>query len=273
MTDLQELHDLVASDPLPSSRPDIGSLIRHGRRLQHRRSAAYGAAGVAAVVTVAGALGATHALGSGQGREPQDGFAGTSSHPRPHHSSHPRSVTPPADLCEVTGAIFLCEQPPRESHIPVGDVVQIGHRTDDGHPEVLYAVQQRGTDLRTGTPASIVSVHAGFQSADGLHGVAIDLQPGSGPDLPILMTGGTQAGRYAIAGTVKNGTYDTITWTDADGGTHPVTGLSTTMVPGWTVFWLYGSDDQGPAYDFDKVVVHAGATSCALSECAVQGGF
>jgi hypothetical protein len=45
------------------------------------------------------------------------------------------------------------------------------------------------------------------------------------------------------------------------------------MVPGWTVFWLYGSDDHGPAYDFDKVVVHSGDVSCALDRCAVQGGF
>jgi hypothetical protein len=44
-------------------------------------------------------------------------------------------------------------------------------------------------------------------------------------------------------------------------------------VPGWTVFWLYGTDGQGPPYDFDKVVVHAGATSCALTRCAVQGGM
>jgi hypothetical protein len=87
------------------------------------------------------------------------------------------------------------------------------------------------------------------------------------------MTGGTQDGRYAIAGAVKNGAYDSITWTDAEGKTHPVTGLSTTMVPGWTVFWLYGSRGQGPVYDFDKVVVHAGATSCALIDCAVQGAL
>ncbi len=270
MSDLQDLPELVAHDPLPHTRPDVATLIRHGRRLQHRRRAAYGAAGVAAVATVTGVLGVGHGLGHGR----EAGVAATSgpTSPAPHHTRHSRAVTPPADLCPVTGGVFVCEQPPREHRSPLGDVVPIGHRTD-GVPEVLYAVKQPGSDLRTGQRGTVISVHAGLQRADGLHGDAIGLQPGSGPDLPILMSGGTQAGRYAIAGVVENGSYDSITWTDAVGQTHPVTGLSTTMVPGWTVFWLYGSDDQGPPYDFDKVVVHAGATSCALTRCAVQGGF
>jgi hypothetical protein len=224
---------------------------------------------VAAVTTVAGVVGAGNGLGAGR----EGGVADTSRHPTPtHHTQHSRS-TPPANLCPVTGAIFLCEQAPREHRTPLGDVVPIDHHTDAGDPEVLYAVRQPGSDLQTGARGRVISVHAGVQRPDGLHGVAINLQPGFSPDLPIPMTGGTQDGRYAIAGVVKDGSYDAITWTDAVGRTHPVTGLSTTMVPGWTVFWLYGSDDSGPAYDFDKVVVNAGDTSCALTRCAVQGGF
>ncbi len=273
MTELQDLHDLVVNDSISPTRPDVASLIRRGRRLQHRRQAAYGAVGVAVVAAAATALGAGH----GPARDPHTGFANTSGRhtatASPHHRAHSNTVAPSANLCPVTGAIFVCEQPPREHHAPLGDVVRIGHRTDQGDPEVLYAVQQQGRDLQTGKAATVVSVHAGLQRADGLHGTAFGLQPGFGPDLPILMSGGTQTGRYAIAGAVPNGSYDSITWTDATGATHPVTGLSTTMVPGWTVFWLYGTDGQGPPYDFDKVVVHAGATSCSLSRCAVQGGF
>ena len=138
MTDLHDLHDLVANDPLPHARPDIASLIRHGRRLQHRRRAAYGAAGVAAMATVAGALGAGHALGHRDGGDAHTGFADTSrsAAPKPHHPEHSRSATPPANLCPVRGGIFVCEQPPRERRTPLGDVVPIGHRTE-GSPEVL----------------------------------------------------------------------------------------------------------------------------------------
>lgn len=127
--------------------------------------------------------------------------------------------------------------------------------------------------MASGDATMITSVRAGLLEHGDLFGNDIGLQPGSGPELAIQMTGGTQAGRYAVAGVVENGTYDSITWTDANGGTHPVTGLSTRIVSGWTVFWLYGTDGQGPAYDFDKVVIHAGATSCALSRCAVQGSY
>jgi hypothetical protein len=270
MTDLQDLPDLVAKDPLPHTRPDVASLIRHGRRLQHRRRAAYGAVGVAAVATAAGVVG----VGHGPGGASDPGLSDTPHHATatPHHTRHTRAVSPPADLCPVQGGVFVCEQPPRESRTPLGDVVPIGHQTA-GVPEVLYAVQEPGTDLQTGVRGPVISVHAGLQRPDGLYGTAIALQPGSGPDLPIPMGGGTQAGRYAIVGVVKAGTASSITWTDAVGQTHPVTGLSTTMVPGWTVFWLYGTDDQGPAYDFDTVVIHAGATSCSLVRCAAQGGF
>lgn len=247
----------------------MASLIRQGRRLQHRRRATYGAIGVVAVTAASGVLAAGHGLGPDR----ETGVADTTTHPSPspHHSRHSAS-TPPANLCPVTGGIFVCERPPREHRTPVGDVVPIGHRTD-GSPEVLYAVEQPGTNFRTGHPAQVITVHAGLQRTDGLHGVSISVQPGTGPDLPILMDGGTQEGRYAIVGVVENGNYDSITWTDAAGATHPVTGLSTTIVPGWTVFWLYGTDGQGPPYDFDKVVIHAGSTSCALTRCAVQGGL
>ena len=268
MSELQQLHDLVTSDPLPHTHPDVASLIRQGRRLQHRRRAAYGAVGVAAVTTVTGVLVAGH--GPGPGRE--GGVADTTRHPTstPHHAKHSRSVDRFA--CPVAGGIFVCEQPPQERFTPLGDVVPIGHRTD-GSPEVLYAVEQPGVNLRTGHHEKVITIHAGLQRVDGLHGRSVSVQPGTGPDLPILMDGGTQEGRYAIVGVVEAGAYDTVTWTDSEGATHPVTGLSTTMVPGWTVFWLYGTDGEGPPYDFDKVVIHAGATSCTLTRCAVQGGF
>jgi hypothetical protein len=268
MSELQQMSDLVTRDPLPHTRPDVASLIGRGRRLQHRRRAAYGAIGVATVATVTGVLVAGQ--GPGPGRE--SGFADTSGHPTPtpHHVRHSRSVD--GFACPVAGGIFVCERPPRERFAPLGEVVPIGHRTD-GSPEVLYAVEQPGVNMRTGRHEKVIAVHAGLQRVDGLYGQSISLQPGTGPDLPIPMEGGTQDGRYAIAGAVPVGAYDTITWTDSVGRTHPVTGVSTTMVPGWTVFWLYGTDGEGPPYDFDKVVVHAGSTSCSLRRCAVQGGF
>lgn len=215
MSDLQEMHDLVVREPLTRTRPDVASLIRRGRRVQLRRRAAYGAFGVAAVTTAVAALGSPHGQSQSTRVGPADGASHTTATTSPH-PSHPRSVNP-ADICPETGGIFLCERPPLEGHIPVGDVVPIGHRTDAGDVEVLYAVQQRGSDLRTGTPANIVSVHAGLLRDDGLRGDAIGLQPGFGPDLPIPMTGGTQAGRYAIAGAVPDGTYDAITWTTPTG--------------------------------------------------------
>jgi hypothetical protein len=268
MNDLQQLSDLVTSDPLPHTRPDVASLIRRGRRLQHRRRAAYGAIGVAAVTTVTGVL----VAGQGPGAGREGGVADTSRHPTttPHHARH--SGSEDTFACPVAGGIFVCEEPPPERYTPLGDVVPIGHRTD-GSPEVLYAVEQPGVNLRTGQHGKVITVHAGLQRVDGLHGRSISVQPGTGPDLPILMEGGTQQGRYAIVGVVEDGSYDAITWTDTEGATHPVTGLSSTMLPGWTVFWLYGTDGEGPPYDFDKVVIHAGATSCALTRCAVQGGF
>jgi hypothetical protein len=121
----------------------------------------------------------------------------------------------------------------------------------------------------------VVALNVGLlEGPDGLHGQGTGLQPGfdSTHVAPIPMSGGTQAGRYAILGDVP-GSVGPITWSDADGVSHPVTGQSTMVVPGSTVFWLYGTDGVGPAYDFDTAVVHAGGESCALTDCAAQGAF
>jgi hypothetical protein len=275
MNDLQELID---ADPLDRSLPDVPSLIRAGRRIQVRRRAAAGTAGVLAVA----ALAVAGASLPGRGTSGSPGFATDPSHsgavPDGHHHNRRASgpTTTPATSgvsCPVDG-IYVCDTPPAEHRVPVGDIVPIGHDVD-GDTEVVYAVRQPGFDLDTGKPETVVALKAGlFEGPDGLHGQGTGLQPGfdSTHMAPIPMSGGTQAGRYAILGDVP-GSVGPITWTDADGASHPVTGQSTMVVPGSTVFWLYGTDGVGPAYDFDKVVVHAGGDSCALVDCAAQGGF
>jgi hypothetical protein len=275
MNDLQELID---ADPLDRTQPDVPSLIRAGRRIQVRRRAAAGTAGALAVAALAVA-GATL---PGWGTSGSPSIATDPSHSGTVHNGHKHNrpaygpTTTPAATgasCPVDG-IYICETPPAESRTPVGDVVPIGHDVN-GDTEVVYAVRQPGFDLDTGKPETVVALKAGLlEGPDGLHGQGTGLQPGydSAHVAPIPMSGGTQAGRYAILGDVP-GSVGPITWTDADGVSHPVTGQSTMVVPGYTVFWLYGTDGAGPAYDFDTAVVHAGGDSCALADCAAQGAF
>lgn len=274
MNDLQELID---ADPLDRTQPDLPSLIRSGRRIQVRRRAAAGTAGALAVaaLAVAGATLPGRGTPGGPGIATDPSPSDTVPHVHKHHRPAHAPTTPAATgaSCPIAG-IFICDTPVAEGRTPVGDVVPIGHNVD-GNTEVVYAVRQPGFDLDTGKPETVVALKAGLlEGPDGLHGQGTGLQPGydSAHTAPIPMSGGTQTGRYAILGDVA-GQVGPITWTDADGVSHPVTGQSTMVVPGYTVFWLYGTDGVGPAYDFDTAVVHAGGESCAVTECAAQGAF
>lgn len=297
-TQHDELVRLVGEEPPSRTAPDVTAIRRAGRRIRTRRRVAAGLASVAVVAAI-GVPAALTAQDDGPRPGPAAGTGPATSSasdattpptatPTPPGATEQDLLTPPTGhtlepgLADTpTCGVMVCrsERPARhrpESGTVLGEVLPMG--TFDGATEVLYAARVPGTDLRTGEPAEVDVLMAGIDDGT-LRRTVWSLQPGTEPRRsPVHVYGGTKAAdedgtgfHYGVIGYVE-GEHDAVEVTLPDGTTRPVSGSSTEVLPGWTVFhdtgaWLDGWTGSPAELTYGV----PGGPSCSTTECGALG--
>ncbi|MFD5091725.1 hypothetical protein ACFWMR_14060 [Amycolatopsis thailandensis] len=128
MTDLETLRSALREPPAEEfTEPDLGAIMTKGRRIRRRRRLATGAGGVAAtVVTVLVIVGAVALKKPPPGRQPLPPAASA-----PSSSLQQPASPPPSPQATST-------QAPSTS-VPLGNIISLGTKSDDGREIVLYA--------------------------------------------------------------------------------------------------------------------------------------
>lgn len=266
MTQLDEdLTRLVLEDPLPVGTADTAGLIRLGSRMRRRRQLAITAgAGLAAAAVIAPFM----LLGG------NDDTVGLSPATSPSVTGKAVAATP------GTCGIAAC-MPNRGNYgsLERGELIgaQLEMGTFDGATEVLYAFRDKGHDTSTGEPKDSVDVIASGIVVDGqLRRTVWAFQPHEDPMVgPVGLYGGERTvsadgqAHFGVFGYVA-GEHAEVTAT-IDGETRPVSGLSTDVLPGYTVF--YDTAAWNESWDFRAAVTYGvpGGASCSLAECGTVG--
>jgi len=271
MTQLDEdLARLVHEDPLPTGVADTAGLIRAGSRLRRRRQLAVAAgAGLAAAAVVAPFM----LLGGGS-----DTVALS-----PATSPSPASdATVPVDGLKPDATPGVCgvavckpNKGELERGEPIGTSLEMG--TFDGNTEVLYAARNKGFDTRTGKPLDSVDVIATGIVVEGkLRRTVWAFQPHQDALAgPLGLYGGdrtlTENGEahFGVFGYVK-GEHAEITATSG-GQTRAVSGLSTEVYPGYTVFYDTAPWNETWESRADITYGVPGGASCSVQECGMAG--
>ncbi len=282
MTQLDnDLARLVQQEPLPTGAPDTAGLIRAGSRLRRRRHLVVTAgAGLAAAVVVAPFM----LLG---GSEDTVGISPADS-PRLATAATTPADTKPVTIDElqkrvearehVCGVMACVDKHGGYGTLEKGEV--IGARLEmglhDGHMEVLYAARNEGFDTMTGEPKDSVDVISSGIVVDGrLRRTVWAFQPNEDPRGPILLYGGERtvsedgAAHFGIFGYVE-GEHAEITAT-SDGQTRPVSGLSTEVYPGYTLFYDTAAWDDSWSTRAEVTYGVPGGASCSIKECGTIG--
>ena len=300
-TQHDELARLAAEEPTTRTAPDLATIRSAGRRLRTRRRvtsgiaalAVLGAIGVPTALAASGGPDATTPVGPAAGRDAGASSATPTPAPTPSLSTAPtpaptETPTPLEDLvgggdtaAPVCG-VMLCRnaRPARYDAEPgtvLGEVLPMG--TFDGQTEVLYAARVRGVDMRINKAADVAVLMAGIDDAGTLRRTVWALQPGTEPNgQPLGVYGGTKSAdedgdgfHYGVIGYVE-GEHDVVQVILPDGTSRAVTGSSTEVLPGWTVFHDTGA--WADTWTQDRAPLTYGVTdgpSCAISECSVVG--
>lgn len=234
--DTLELRRMVAEDPLPAGPPDVASLRAAGSRRLRRRRIGAGAVALAAVTVVG--LPAYVLTGDDGGSVP----SGTDPAAAP-----PMASTNAAGL--ECGAMTCLDS--EANHRPTKDPLAgdpwVLSRFSDDSEEVIYAVRTDGHDLATGDPAKVDVIYIGRRVDGELYGAVSALQPGSEATSPDgdpvrfwsnqTLVGDPDSEEYIVIGSVP-GAPEEITWSTPDGDNGAVDGTSTSVVDGFTVFYL-----------------------------------
>lgn len=239
MSDVDDdLAVLVAAEPTHPGAPDVARLRAGGRRRLRRRRLAAGAAVAALVV----AVGSPFLVGGERDRvaiDPAPAAPTVSPTVRDTTVRDPMPDRPPAsryDRGEAPlqgGGVLVGAW---EDGEVVGRVVSLG-TYDDGYERFLYAAEAQPRD---GEPYTCVSV--GVRVDGRMLRLVCALSP-LDPDGPVLWGGGRReegvpaglaTAGYLVVGAVRGDTDASVT---APGkGPRPVSGWSTAVLPGWTVF-------------------------------------
>lgn len=282
MTQLDDdLARLVHDDPPHTGVVDTARLIHTGSRLRRRRQlVVIAGAGLAAAVVVA-----PFALLGGN-----NDTVGISPADSPHLTTS--SATPsdikPASIDElqkrvenreqVCGVMACQSRSGRYGSPEEGEVIgaQLEMGVFDGNTEVLYAARTEGFDTMTGEPKDSVDVISSGIVVDGrLRRTVWAFQPNEDPRRPIFLYGGertvTAAGQahFGAFGVVE-GEHAEITAT-SDGQTRPVSGLSTEVYPGYTLFYDTAAWNEDWGFKAEVTYGVPGGAACSLEECGTVG--
>ena len=228
---------LIAADRAQVAPPDLAALRAGGRRRLRRRRLAVGA-GVAAVAAV---LVIPVAVLGGDDRAAPD--VPVVSDPPSSPAASPTYHRPEQGSVDVPGGRVRGQY---ENGTLLGDPLVLGRL--GGQQEILYAMRGPGLEPPgRGGPVDYTYVSTGVRDGSRVLrlGGVISLRGDDNADGIELYDGARIdgfAGRapyYRVMGTVRGDVEVTVT--GPDGVARPVTGSSTTMVPGYTVFY-----DQAP---------------------------
>lgn len=166
MTDLETLRSALREPPAEEfAAPDLGAIMTKGRRIRRRRRLATGAGGIAAAaVTVLVIVGAV-AL-----KEPSP-----ERQQLPPAASALPSPSPTLPAPTVTG---LPSPTPLADAGPLGDVVPLGTRGDDGREMVLYATPLDDSVL----PGVAFGLQVAYRNDDGTYEVLLGTNEFKGDD-------------------------------------------------------------------------------------------
>lgn len=276
MTQLDEdLTRLVHDDPLPTSAADTAALIRVGSRLRRRRQIAVTAGvGLAAAAVVAPFM----LLGGG------DDTVGLSPATSPSLSVDATATVPADDLKPAatpgTCGVAACKPDdgiygsPEKGQL-IGAQLEMG--TFDGNTEVLYAGSNKGFDTRTGKRLDSVDViSTGIVVEGKLRRTVWAFQPLQDELAgPLGLYGGERTlsadgeAHFGVFGYVK-GEHAEITATSGD-QTRAVSGLSTEVYPGYTVFYDTAAWDETWESRADITYAVPGGASCSVQVCGMVG--
>ena len=271
MTQLDEdLTRLVHEDPLPTGAADTAALIRAGSRLRRRRHIAVTAGiGLATAAVVAPFM----LLGG------NDDTVGLSPATTPSVSSDATADVPAddpkPDATPSTCGVAACSYGSPERGELIGARLEMGTFNDG--TEVLYAARNKGFDTSTGKPLASVDVISAGLVVDGrLRRTVWAFQPTEDQSGPVSLYGGQRTVaangqlHYGVFGYVQ-GEHSSVTATSNDGQSHPVSGLSTDVLPGYTVFYDTGAWDAAWGERAELTYGVPGGASCSVQDCGMVG--
>lgn len=268
-----DLTRLVREDPLHTGVADTPGLIRAGSRLRRRRQLAVVAgAGLAAAAVVAPFMllgGSSDTVGLSPATSPSPGADAsvTVDGLKPDATPGVCGVAVCKPNQGTYGVLERGEQ--------IGTQLEMG--TFDGNTEVLYAARTKGFDTRTGKPLDSVDViSTGIVVEGRLRRTVWAFQPQQDELAgPLGLYGGQRTlsadgqAHFGIFGYVK-GEHTEITATSG-GQTRAVSGLSTEVYPGYTVFYDTAPWEETWESGADITYGVPGGASCSVQECAMVG--
>lgn len=286
MTQLDDdLARLVHEDPLHPAAADTARVIRAGARLRRRRRLAVSVgAGLAAAAVVAPFI----VLGGSD-----DASVGIAQADQPRLSTS-TPVAPDPDTATLTPLDELLSKGPQapsvcgvmacrpkrgqlgspEEGSEIGSRLEMG--TFDGHTEVLYAAHNEGFDTSTGEPMDKVAVLSSGIVIDGqLRRTVWAFQPHEDRLGPIRVYGGERTvdasghAHFGVIGYVE-GEHTEVTATSG-GQTRTLSGVSTDVLPGYTVFYDSAPWDDSWQDRADVTYAVPGVASCSVLECGTVG--
>ncbi len=286
-----ELRRMVDEDPTHAGSPDVGALVRSGRRRLARNRSILGGTALAAAAAV---VVPTLLLAGGSddaATDPANG--GVADQP----SAPPPTTITPTTINGVECGVLSCIDP-ENAHVESGDLVGeplVVGLLPGGGKELVYVINTEGVDFGTGEEGKVDVLKAGYRIDGRLYSTVWALQPGYDGDSPTRFWSnpGRIAARdgsgdhYVVVGYV-DGTPDEITWSAPDGGSGAVAGMQ--AMDGYTIFYLTqplpedyvppgvvkrkdGSVNITNGGDFppDLTIHTSDGWSCTLEKCGSMG--
>jgi hypothetical protein len=247
--DTLELRRMVEADPAHPGPADVATLLAAGRSATRRRRIV----GTVATLAVAGVVAGTAQLVAGG---------------LPDRDADPVIAADPTGSSAVATdrecGVLLCIRPDRLGPAEDGTLLAdpwVISELPDGTEEVVYGVRVDGVDLGTGEPGPVDVLALGVRQGETVHSVATTVQPGyegvSPQGDPVQfwanagVLGNPESDEYVVVGFVE-GTPAEITWSTPDGQHGEVDGTNSSMLPGYTVFYLVRplpADYEKPSYE------------------------
>ena len=294
--DDETIRRLFAAEATHPTSPDLVTLRQATHRSLRKRRLSGAAVCVAAMLAVGAPvyLGATPFSGQGGSGTPVAGAGSTSSSPADAPTSATLQQVPPGEC-----GVLVCARPhvgSEEQNMVRGEPLLVA--SHDGVDELLYATRQEGYDHRTAAPATVDVLKLGYRDNSGLTNAVWALQPGTDSTSPTGdvtrfyysrgVVGDKDSERTLVFGYV-DGTPDQITWTSDTGASGTVDGMSSTVIDGYTVFYVSVAGEgqpeaseaarndagfriQSSPNDAPGLTIHTSdGFSCSLQDCAHTG--
>lgn len=274
-----EMSRLVRDDPAHTEPVDLDRLMRNGLAARRRRTALAAAAGVLAVGVIVTPLAVVVAEQRHDGAGPAGTNRATTS-PGTSGATKAARGERPRVACGVQVCALPGESDPGmpERGELIGSTLEMG--TFEGSEEVVYAVETKGYDTSKGKPADhpVQVISTGIVVDGQLRRTVWGFQPNedppSGSDLHVYggerTKGPDGTPHYGVFGYIE-GDHPEITVTGGAEGTRDVLGVSSEVLPGYTVFYDSGVWEDSWSRTAGLVFAVPDGPTCDLETCGTNG--